>query len=68
MTPGPEERKLSSRIRFKLFGRWPDSVVAERLATATYDPSNVNKALRAVYEDAGLPIPPQYLDDRPRRP
>lgn len=29
--PGPEERKLSSRIFFKVFGHWPQRVVKERL-------------------------------------
>jgi hypothetical protein len=65
--PGPQERKWSSRLRFRLFGRWPDAVVAERLAIMTYDPSNVNAIMRGVYKDAGLPIPGQYLNDRPRR-
>jgi hypothetical protein len=32
--PGPEERKFSSRLHFKLFRRWPASVVTERLAVA----------------------------------
>src|ERR1044071_9863005 len=29
--PGPQERKWTSRFRFRLFGRWPESVVTERL-------------------------------------
>jgi hypothetical protein len=29
--PGPQERKRSSQIYFKIFGRWPHAVVAERL-------------------------------------
>ena len=32
MTPGPEERKLRNRVIFKITGRWPQSVVDERLA------------------------------------
>jgi hypothetical protein len=30
---GPQERKLRNRVIFKLTGRWPESVVAERLST-----------------------------------
>ncbi len=30
--PGPVERKLSSRIYFRVFGVWPGRVAAERLA------------------------------------
>ena len=31
MRPGPEERKLRSRLHFRLLGYWPRAVVAERL-------------------------------------
>lgn len=30
--PGPIERRLRSRLMFKLIGHWPDAVVRERLA------------------------------------
>jgi hypothetical protein len=55
------------RLHFKVFGRWPQSVVDRRLTETTFDPSNVNAILRSVYERAGHPVPPQYMDDRPRR-
>lgn len=29
--PGPIERRWTSRLQWRLFGRWPDAVVAERL-------------------------------------
>lgn len=32
---GPEERKLLSRIRFWASGRWPQSVIDERLSRDT---------------------------------
>jgi hypothetical protein len=60
------ESKLHNRVVYKLTGRWPQSVVDSRLATSTFDPSNVNAVMRSVYEDAGRPVPPEYLDDRPR--
>ena len=49
--PGPEERKWTSRLRFKLTGRWPDAVVAERLAGLSQRPMspNVKAILKDVY-------------------
>lgn len=61
------EDKLRNRLVFKLTGRWPQSVVDSRLATTTFDPSAVNSIMRSVYEEAGRPVPAEYLDDRPRR-
>jgi hypothetical protein len=60
------ESKLRNRVVFKLTGRWPQSVVESRLTNTTWDPSAVNSLMRSVYEDAGRPVPPEYLDDRPR--
>jgi hypothetical protein len=48
---GPIERKLSSRLHFKLFGRWPRAVADERLGRmyVNYDPTNVNAILAEVW-------------------
>jgi len=35
--PGPEERKFSSRIFFKVLGHWPQRVVEERLDRVAAD-------------------------------
>jgi len=61
------ESKLKNRVYRKVFGRWPDEVVTRRLTEATWDPSNVNAIMRGIYEQAGQPVPAEYLDDRPRR-
>jgi hypothetical protein len=46
--PGPRERKWTSQLRFKLFGRWPESVVDERLARSDiWRIENRTRALRA---------------------
>jgi hypothetical protein len=47
--PGPIERRLFSRLHFKLLGYWPRAVVDERLANATFDPTNVNAILAEVW-------------------
>jgi hypothetical protein len=49
--PGPIECKLSSRLHFKLFGRWPRAVADERLGRMymNYDPTNVNAILAEVW-------------------
>jgi hypothetical protein len=52
-----QERKLRNRIIFELTGRWPQSVVAERLSGG-YDPSNVNAVLASLWEDAGYDYVP----------
>lgn len=31
LSPGPIERKWSSRVYFRVFGRWPQGVVDERM-------------------------------------
>jgi hypothetical protein len=62
MTPGPVERRWTSRLCFKLFGRWPDAVVAERLAALDSRPmpEYLKAALRETYERAGEPVPREY--------
>jgi hypothetical protein len=47
--PGPIERKLSSRLHFKLFGRWPQAVADERIARFVFDPTNINAILDDLY-------------------
>lgn len=58
--PGPVERRLSSRLHYRVFGCWPRAVVHERLSRPMPGSENVKAIMREVYEQAGRPVPPEY--------
>lgn len=59
--PGPAERRWTARLHYKVFGRWPAAVVAERLAYVPPVSENVKVIMREVYATAGHPVPREYL-------
>jgi hypothetical protein len=60
MTPGPIERRWTSRLHYKVFGRWPQSVVGERLSRPWTPPEYFKAVFREMYEREGIPVPPEY--------
>lgn len=60
MTPGPIERRWTSRLHFRLFGRWPQAVVDERLSRPRTPPEHFKAIFRELYEQAGHPVPLEY--------
>jgi hypothetical protein len=47
--PGPEERKLRNRLIFRLTGRWPKVVVAERLLRLELDRAELLRVVERLF-------------------
>jgi hypothetical protein len=60
MSAGPEERRWQSRLHYKMLGRWPNTVVEERLSHPWTPPEDLKAIFREQFEQADHPVPPEY--------